>query len=107
MVLAENVGGKTFDKLSDFHAKLGITRKSPSVRKDDAWYSLYCFADHEHAKNCFKPCSAANCSTRRNRSFDLPVTVNDPTESGLPVDLLWWCFWIESQVPTTWHPEFS
>jgi hypothetical protein len=40
MVLAENVGGKTFDKLSDFHAKLGITRKSRSVRKDDAWYSL-------------------------------------------------------------------
>jgi hypothetical protein len=50
LVLAENVGGKTLDKVSDFHAKLGITRKSRAVRKDDAWYSLYCFADREHAK---------------------------------------------------------
>jgi hypothetical protein len=50
LVLAENVGGKTFDKVSDFHAKLGITRKSRSVRKYDAWYSLYYFADREHAK---------------------------------------------------------
>ena len=50
LVLAENVHGKTLDKVSDFHAKLGITRKSRSVRKDDACYSLYCFADLEHAK---------------------------------------------------------
>jgi hypothetical protein len=50
LVPAENVGGKTLDKVSDFHAKLGITPKSRSVRKDDAWYSLYCFADREHAK---------------------------------------------------------
>jgi hypothetical protein len=33
LVLAENVGGKTLDKVSDFHAKLGITRKSRAVRK--------------------------------------------------------------------------
>jgi hypothetical protein len=50
LVLVENVGGKTLDKVSDFHAKLGITTKSRSVRTDDAWYSLYCFADREHAK---------------------------------------------------------
>jgi hypothetical protein len=50
LVLAENVHGKTLDKVSDFHAKLGITRKSRSERKDDACYSLYCFADREHAK---------------------------------------------------------
>jgi hypothetical protein len=49
-VRAENVGGKTLDKVNDFHAKLGIPTKSRSVRKDDAWYSLYCFADTNHAK---------------------------------------------------------
>ena len=50
LVLAENVGGKTFDKVSDFHAKLGITRKRRAVRRDDARYSLYCFANRKHAK---------------------------------------------------------
>jgi hypothetical protein len=50
LVQAKNVGGKTLDNVSDFHAKLGITTKRLSIRKDDAWYSLYCFADREHAK---------------------------------------------------------
>jgi hypothetical protein len=31
LVLAENVRGKTLDKVSDFHAKLGITRESRAV----------------------------------------------------------------------------
>jgi hypothetical protein len=50
LVRAENVGGKALDKIADFHVKLGIPTKSRSIRKDDAWYSLYCFADREHAK---------------------------------------------------------
>jgi hypothetical protein len=70
MVLAENVGGKTFDKLSDFHAKLGITRKSRSVRKDDAWYSLYCFADREHAKLFQAMFSGVACVSGERCSLD-------------------------------------
>ena len=50
LVRAKNVGGKALDKVSDFHVKLGVTRKSCSVRKDDARYLLFCFADREHAK---------------------------------------------------------
>jgi hypothetical protein len=44
LVRAENVRGNTLNKVADFHVKLGITTKSRSIRKDDAWYSLYCFA---------------------------------------------------------------
>jgi hypothetical protein len=43
----QSVGGKTLDEVIAFHAKLGIPTKSRSVRKDDAWYSLYCFADRD------------------------------------------------------------
>ena len=50
LVRAENLGGKTLDKVADFHVKLGISTKSRSIRKDDAWYTLYCFADPNHAK---------------------------------------------------------
>jgi len=50
LVIADTVRGKTLDKVTDFHVKLGIPTKSRSVRKDDAWYSLYCFADPNHAK---------------------------------------------------------
>jgi hypothetical protein len=50
LVPAENVGGKTIDKVADFHVKLGIPTKSRSIRKGDAWYALYCFADREHVK---------------------------------------------------------
>ena len=50
LVRADNVAGKTLDKVADFHVKLGIGTKSRSIRKDDVWYSLYCFADREHAK---------------------------------------------------------
>jgi hypothetical protein len=49
LVQAENVGGKALDKVADFHVKLGIPTKTRSIRKDDAWYSLYCFADPNHA----------------------------------------------------------
>jgi hypothetical protein len=50
LVLAESVGCKMLDEVDAFHVKLGIPTKSRSVRKDDACYSLYCFADREHAK---------------------------------------------------------
>jgi hypothetical protein len=50
LVRAENVGGETLDKVADFHVKLGIPTKSRSVRKGDAWYSLYCFADRKHSE---------------------------------------------------------
>jgi hypothetical protein len=50
LVRAENVGGKMLDKVTDFHVKLGIPTKSRSIRKDDACYSLYCFADRKHAE---------------------------------------------------------
>jgi hypothetical protein len=50
LVLADTVRGKTLDTVTDFHVRLGIPTKSRSIRKDDAWYSLYCFADREHAK---------------------------------------------------------
>jgi hypothetical protein len=50
LVRAENVRGNTLNKVADFHVKLGITTKSRSIRKDDAWYSLYCFAEREHAR---------------------------------------------------------
>jgi hypothetical protein len=50
LVRAENLGGKTLDKVADFHVKLGISTKSRSIRKYDAWYMLYCFADPNHAK---------------------------------------------------------
>ena len=41
---------RTLDKVYDFHVRLGIPTKRRSIRKDDAWYSLYCFADSDHAK---------------------------------------------------------
>ena len=53
LVRTETVGGKTLDKVTEFHVKLGIPTKSRSIRKDDAWYTLYCFEDPNHA-NLFR-----------------------------------------------------
>ena len=51
LVPSESVGGKMLEEEVDtFHAKLGIPTKRRSIRKKDAWYSLYCFADPDHAK---------------------------------------------------------
>ena len=33
-----------------FHTNLGISIKSGSIRKEDAWYTAYHFADRDHAK---------------------------------------------------------
>jgi hypothetical protein len=49
LVSAERVAGKMLDNVIAFHAELGIPTKSRSIRKDDRWYLLYCFADQQHA----------------------------------------------------------
>src|SRR5262245_25263609 len=50
LVLAESIGGKALDRIIAFHEDRAIPQKSRSIRKDDAWYALYCFADPDHAK---------------------------------------------------------
>jgi hypothetical protein len=49
LVLSENVVGKMLDEVFAFHTSLGIPTTTRSIRKDDRWYSLYCFADEQHA----------------------------------------------------------
>jgi hypothetical protein len=49
LVLAQKVVGKALDKVIAFHAELGVPVKTHSIRKDDRWYLLYCFADQQHA----------------------------------------------------------
>ena len=48
-VLAQKVAGKALDKVIAFHAELGVPVKTHSIRKDDRWYLLYCFADPQQA----------------------------------------------------------
>ena len=48
-VLAQKVAGKALDKVIAFHAELGVPVKTHSIRKDDRWYLVYCFADRQHA----------------------------------------------------------
>jgi hypothetical protein len=38
LVLAQKVAGKALDKVTAFHAKLGVPVKTHSIRKDDRWY---------------------------------------------------------------------
>ena len=49
LVLSDSVGGKRLDRVIAFHAQHGIPMKTRAARQDDRWYSLYCFADPEHA----------------------------------------------------------
>jgi hypothetical protein len=49
LVLAQKVVGKALDKVIAFHAELGVPVKTHSIRKDDRWHLLYCFADPQHA----------------------------------------------------------
>jgi len=44
LVLADNVRGKDLDRAIKFHDELSVPIKSRSARKDDEWYSIYCFA---------------------------------------------------------------
>ena len=50
LVLAETVRGKTLDRVIAFHSNLGIPSRISSIRKKDAWYTLFRFADPDHAK---------------------------------------------------------
>jgi hypothetical protein len=49
LVLAESVGGDMLDKVDAFHTERGIPTKKRSVRRDDVWWSLYCFAQRVDA----------------------------------------------------------
>jgi hypothetical protein len=50
LVLAETVRGNTLDRAIAFHTNLGIPTRISSIRKKDVWYSLFRFADPNHAK---------------------------------------------------------
>lgn len=50
LVLAETLRGQILDRVINFHSSLGIPTKSRSIRKHDARYALYYFADPDHAK---------------------------------------------------------
>jgi hypothetical protein len=50
LVLAETVRGNTLDRAIAFHTNLGIPTRISSIRKKDVWYTLFRFADPNHAK---------------------------------------------------------
>ena len=49
LVIADSLRGRLLDEAIAFHTELGIPIESCLIRKDDAWCSLYCFADQRHA----------------------------------------------------------
>ena len=49
LVQAESVGGDMLDSVVAFHATRGLPTKKRSVRRDDVWWSLYCFAQRVDA----------------------------------------------------------
>jgi hypothetical protein len=49
LVLSDSITGKTLDRVIAFHTQCGIPTKTRAARQDDQWYSLYCFADSQHA----------------------------------------------------------
>lgn len=48
-VLSDSIRGKTLEKVIVFHAQRDIPMKTRSARQGDRWYTLYCFADLQHA----------------------------------------------------------
>jgi hypothetical protein len=44
LVRAENIRGRMFDAVDAFHANRGLPLKTHSLRQDDNWYVVYCFA---------------------------------------------------------------
>jgi hypothetical protein len=50
LVHADNVRGRTLNELHTFHDNRGIPVKHHSLRKDDEWYSVYCFAEEGTAE---------------------------------------------------------
>ena len=51
LVLAQKVVGTAVDKVIAFHAELGVPPKTRSIRKDDRWHLLYCFATRNTRRN--------------------------------------------------------
>lgn len=50
IVPAEDVGGKKLDFVIVFHAQIDAKQHTRSIRKDDRWYNVYCFAEVGQAK---------------------------------------------------------
>jgi hypothetical protein len=50
LVRAENVRGRMFDAVDNFHTNRGLPLKTHSLRQDDKWFVVYCFADREAAE---------------------------------------------------------
>ena len=49
LVLADSVRGRTFNRVLAFHDQANVRIKNCTVRKDDKWYLLYCFAERNNA----------------------------------------------------------
>ena len=49
-VHADNVRGHILNAVHLFHDNRGVPVKCHSLRQDDQWYAVYCFADREMAE---------------------------------------------------------
>ena len=50
-VPAESVGGKNLDFVIVFHAQIDQPQRTRSVRRDDRWFEVHCFADPQDARS--------------------------------------------------------
>jgi hypothetical protein len=50
LVHADNVRGRTLNQVDAFHANRGAPVRCHSLRQDDQWYAVYCFAARETAE---------------------------------------------------------
>ena len=50
LVVAQDVGGKTFDRVLAFHKERGITVVSRSAYRGDEWFTIFCFTLKENAE---------------------------------------------------------
>jgi hypothetical protein len=49
LVLADNIGGSTFNRALAFHKQADVPIQNYEARKDDKWYLLFCFAERKNA----------------------------------------------------------
>jgi hypothetical protein len=49
LVSADLVRGLILNKVDHFHTQMGIPMKSHLIRRDDFWWTIYCFANRRHA----------------------------------------------------------
>ena len=49
LVSADLVRGFVLNKVDHFHTQMEIPMKSRSIRRDDFWWTIYCFANPRHA----------------------------------------------------------